>query len=113
MLCARGRSLQAARQAARFRRLHDSEAGTQFTACRLVPFSPQQLFEVVADVDRYSEFVPFCTCAHVAPRADSSHSQRSASRVIRRVSPRAFDAELSVGFNVLRCVPRRGVATAD
>ena len=46
--------------------------------------SPQQLFDVVADVDRYKEFLPFCTD----------------SRVIKR-SDKELKAELAVGFRFL------------
>jgi coenzyme Q-binding protein COQ10 len=58
-----------------------------FTDERLIGFSPEQLFDVVADVDNYSSFVPFC----------------SGSRVIRRegaegAEGHTFDAELAIEF---------------
>lgn len=31
-----------------------------FTSERTVPFPPSQLFQVVADVGKYQEFVPYC-----------------------------------------------------
>jgi len=44
--------------------------------------TPAQLFAVVSDVERYAEFLPFCT----------------SSRVIRRRNCTSFDAKLSLGF---------------
>ncbi|WP_420404950.1 type II toxin-antitoxin system RatA family toxin [Nisaea sp.] len=35
---------------------------------RAVPFSPQQLFDLVADVQRYPEFLPWCVGARVRKR---------------------------------------------
>ena len=72
------------------------ESGRSFAASRLVPFSRQQvsgaacvlaahsahpqpqLFEVVADVERYYEFVPFCTC--VPPLASAPSLTRQPER---------------------------------
>ena len=34
----------------------------------LVPFSPEKMFELVADVDRYPEFLPWCRRAWVSSR---------------------------------------------
>mmetsp|Transcript_67107 Transcript_67107/g.212373 ORF Transcript_67107/g.212373 Transcript_67107/m.212373 type:complete len:436 (-) Transcript_67107:316-1623(-) len=51
---------------------------------RTVPIAPEQFFEVVADVEHYKEFVPFCV--------DSS--------IIKRTSPTEVDAQLCVGFQL-------------
>ena len=48
-------------------------------------YSPQQMFDVVAAVEHYSEFVPWC--------------QRS--KVVRRVGADRLEAELEVGFQML------------
>ncbi|MDE2304237.1 MAG: type II toxin-antitoxin system RatA family toxin [Gammaproteobacteria bacterium] len=32
-----------------------------------VPYTAQQMYELVNDVDRYPEFLPWCTAAHVEP----------------------------------------------
>ncbi|RRT53017.1 hypothetical protein GW17_00053310 [Ensete ventricosum] len=48
-------------------------------------YSPEQLFDVVAAVDMYEEFLPWC--------------QRS--RIIKRNSNGSFDAELEIGFKFL------------
>ena len=54
-------------------------------------YSRQQLFKVVADVDSYNKFIPFCTGSRVL-------SQREP--VADRKAPDGFrmDAELTVGF---------------
>ena len=48
-------------------------------------YSPQQMFDVVAAVEHYSEFVPWC--------------QRS--KVVRRAGADRLEAELEVGFQML------------
>lgn len=37
----------------------------------LVPYSPFQMFDVVADVDSYPEFLPWCASAELLSRTDS------------------------------------------
>jgi coenzyme Q-binding protein COQ10 len=51
----------------------------------VVRYSPEQMFAVVAAVDLYEDFVPWC--------------QRS--RIIRRFNDGSFDAELEIGFKFL------------
>jgi len=36
---------------------------------RVVPHSPQQLYELVADVEKYPEFLPWCIAARIRQRA--------------------------------------------
>ena len=55
-----------------------------FSSSKTVQHSPEDLFAVVADVDRYQEFVPFC----------------AGSRVLRRTSHTRFEAELEIGFRL-------------
>lgn len=52
---------------------------------RVMGYSPEQMYAVVAAVDLYEDFVPWC--------------QRS--RVIRRYDNGSFDAELEIGFKFL------------
>ncbi|WOL07962.1 coenzyme Q-binding protein [Canna indica] len=52
---------------------------------RVIGYSPEQLFAVVAAVDMYEEFLPWC--------------QRS--KIIKRNSDGSFDAELEIGFKFL------------
>lgn len=49
-----------------------------------MPYTPEQFFEVVADVDSYKEFVPFCVD----------------SRVVKVIDEGTMEAEMSVGFKV-------------
>lgn len=52
---------------------------------RVVPYSPEQFFEVVADVESYKKFVPFCVD----------------SRVVKVIDEGTMEAEMSVGFKVI------------
>lgn len=52
---------------------------------RVVPFTPREVYDVVADVDEYHDFVPWCT--------DSA--------VIKRIDDRHVVADLAVGFRLL------------
>lgn len=52
---------------------------------KTVPFSPSELYQVVANVDEYHQFVPWCTN----------------SRVIQRLDNNLVIADLSVGFRFL------------
>jgi coenzyme Q-binding protein COQ10 len=40
-----------------------------FRTARRVPFSPEQMFDLVADVERYPEFLPLCEALTVRSRA--------------------------------------------
>ena len=51
---------------------------------RVVPYSPEQFFAVVADVKNYRKFVPFCVD----------------SRVVRVIDENTMEADMSVGFKV-------------
>lgn len=53
---------------------------------RVLPYSPEQVYALVADVERYPEFLPWCV----------------ACRITRRESPSSFTADLAVGFKMVR-----------
>ncbi len=53
---------------------------------RVFPYTPEQVFELVADVERYPEFLPWCV----------------ACRIARRESCTAFTVDLAVGFKMVR-----------
>ncbi len=53
---------------------------------RRLPYSREQMFDLVADVERYPEFLPWCV----------------ACRIKRRESPNAFTADLMIGFKMFR-----------
>ena len=53
---------------------------------RRLPYSREQMFDLVADVERYPEFLPWCV----------------ACRIKRWESPTAFTADLIIGFKMFR-----------
>ncbi len=57
---------------------------------RVLPYTPDQLFELVGDVERYPEFVPWIT------------SMRTWNRRALSDSLESLDAEAGVGFSFLK-----------
>ena len=53
---------------------------------RVLPYTPEQVYALVADVERYPEFLPWCV----------------ACRINKRESPTSFTADLAVGFKMVR-----------
>ena len=53
---------------------------------RVFSYTPEQVFDLVADVERYPEFLPWCV----------------ACRIAGRESPTEFTADLAVGFKMVR-----------
>jgi coenzyme Q-binding protein COQ10 len=53
---------------------------------KFLPYTPEQVFNLVADVERYPEFLPWCV----------------ACRIVSRQSPDRFTADLIVGFKMVR-----------
>ena len=53
---------------------------------RTVPYTQQQIYDMVADVERYPQFLPWCL----------------ACRIRRRPRPEVFIADLIIGFKVFR-----------
>ncbi|KAJ2490788.1 Coenzyme Q-binding protein coq10a, mitochondrial [Coemansia sp. RSA 2050] len=66
------------------------------------PYSREQVFQVVADVDKYSEFVPMCVGSKVLPGSlRTDHQVLSMNPETRRAEPisrRCMQAELVVGY---------------
>jgi coenzyme Q-binding protein COQ10 len=52
---------------------------------RLLPYAPEQLFDLVADVERYPEFLPWCLAARVRERRGN-----------------VITADLLIGFKMVR-----------
>ncbi len=52
---------------------------------RILPHSPERLFDLVADVDRYAEFLPWCLAARVTKREGN-----------------VLHADLVIGFKMFR-----------
>src|SRR5262249_34107443 len=73
----------------------DAAAGLRtmsiYTERRFLPYTPAQLFDLVAAVDRYPEFLPWC----LAARIRSSQNLRGGPRT-------TILADLVVGFRVIR-----------
>jgi coenzyme Q-binding protein COQ10 len=38
---------------------------------RTLPYRPEQLFDIVADIERYPEFIPWCVACRVTKRQDN------------------------------------------
>jgi coenzyme Q-binding protein COQ10 len=53
---------------------------------RRLPYTPQQVFDLVADVEKYPLFLPWCT----------------ACRINRRETDTVFIADLAMGFKMVR-----------
>ncbi len=53
---------------------------------RVLPYTPEQMFTLVADVEKYPEFLPWCV----------------ACRIRKQESPASFTADLQVGFKMVR-----------
>jgi len=60
------------------------------TVSRVLPYAPDQLFDLVGDVERYPEFVPWITSMRVWNRRDDG------------AGVTGLDAEAGVGFSFLR-----------
>lgn len=56
-----------------------------FSDRRFLPFTPEQVYDVIADVENYPKFLPWCL----------------ACRIVRRYQD-GFEADLSVGFKLIR-----------
>lgn len=46
-----------------------------FTTRKTVPYSPRQMFDLVADVERYPEFVPLCEGLRIISRSEAGGQQ--------------------------------------
>ena len=51
----------------------------------ILPFSAKQLFEIVIDVEKYPDFLPWCSSAKIVKKNDDNN----------------FDAELTVGYKAI------------
>ena len=60
-----------------------------FSTVRRVPFSPLEMFEVVADVEKYPEFLPLCESLTVLSRQSDGATTR-------------LEARMGVGYKAIR-----------
>lgn len=56
---------------------------------RSLPYSASQMYALVADVERYSEFLPWCSAARIRQRVQQGESE-------------ILDADLVISFKVFR-----------
>ncbi len=56
---------------------------------RSLPYSAKQMYALVADVERYSEFLPWCSAARIRQRVQNGESE-------------ILDADLVISFKVFR-----------
>jgi coenzyme Q-binding protein COQ10 len=69
-----------------------SRAMSRHSEKRFLPYAPAQLFELVAAVDRYPEFLPWCLAARVRPAGTLPGTPRKSLLV----------ADLLIGFRMMR-----------
>jgi len=74
---------------------------------RLLKYTSEQLFEVVSNVDKYQEFVPWCkqstilrNSKHAGSISSDSSSSTCSNELVQPEAPRELEAELVVGFGV-------------
>lgn len=53
---------------------------------RVLPYTPEQVFDLVGDVEKYPEFLPWCV----------------ACRIKTRETPERFTADMAIGFKMVR-----------
>ena len=100
---------------------------------RFLPYSPDQMYDLVADIDSYPEFLPWCAAARVRARREDGAAEvvdadlvisfkvfreRFGSRVTLRPEEKKIDTEYLDGpFNYLRnhwyFEPAEGGCTVD
>jgi coenzyme Q-binding protein COQ10 len=61
----------------------------QFEARRTVPYTPEQMFDLVADVERYPEFLPLCEALTLRSRKE-------------RDGKELLIADMTVGYKAIR-----------
>ena len=57
---------------------------------RFLPFAPEAMFDLVADVGKYPEFLPWCSAARVGERRRDEDGRE------------VFDAELTISYQLLQ-----------
>ncbi|KAJ2162178.1 Coenzyme Q-binding protein coq10a, mitochondrial [Coemansia sp. RSA 552] len=73
----------------------------RFEQSREFPYSRAQVFDVVADIDKYCEFVPMCTSSavlHGTRRIEKAASRDPGLREAAATDRHSLQAELGVGF---------------
>lgn len=66
-----------------------------FRTHRRVPFTPRQMFDLVADVDRYPEFLPLCESMRVRSRQILDPEQHNGASEV-------MTADMTMGYRAIR-----------
>jgi coenzyme Q-binding protein COQ10 len=66
----------------------------QFSAKRRVPYSASRMFDLVANVEEYPEFVPLCTAMRVLSRQEKKQGEGSGISVVV--------AEMTIAYKLIR-----------
>ncbi|KAJ2659989.1 Coenzyme Q-binding protein coq10a, mitochondrial [Coemansia sp. RSA 1200] len=75
-----------------------SSQGQRYKDAQVFPYTKEQVFDVVADVERYSEFVPMCMGSRVV-----DGTRRTEKGVVEGITDReTVEAELVVGYPPFR-----------
>ncbi|PIA16608.1 hypothetical protein COEREDRAFT_8398 [Coemansia reversa NRRL 1564] len=104
--------------------MRDSRSSQRFQESQVFPYTREQIFDLVADIDRYREYVPLCTesvVLHNTWRTEmvSTHEPAKQAAAAER---RSVQAQLAVGYppfherytsDVVLERPWRITATAD
>ena len=78
-----------------------SSSSTRFSARRIVRgITRRALYDVVRDVGKYHEFVPFCKGSAVTPR--DAWTERARAEDAESSGREYFEAELEIGFTMFR-----------
>ena len=62
---------------------------TTHSETRLVPYTPAQMFELISDIERYPEFLPWCAAARIRNRQTEGETE-------------IVDGDLIISFKVFR-----------
>jgi coenzyme Q-binding protein COQ10 len=68
----------------------------KFETIRSVRHSPQVMFDLVADIERYPEFVPMCEALHVRRRSENGGSEGEGHKI------ETLLADMSIGYKMIR-----------
>lgn len=75
----------------------DSSASQKFKESIVLPYSAEELYAIVSDVDSYKQFLPYCVGSRVLGPSQSARAKQNEKKASKIV-----DAELAIGFSALR-----------
>ena len=71
---------------------------------RVLPYTPREMFELVAAVDRYPEFLPWCVAARVNKNFASAQAQVHRGEIVRGHGARRSAERASLDRRAHQCV---------